>query len=258
MVAWQTILGHLSDLIFPQGCLVCDQVIASSDGFWCQKCAKRLAVELTTEYCPRCGHSAGLYVAGPNGCGQCRDHLPPYEAIVRVGLYHGLAGELVRKYKLGHQQRLDQSLATLLCAAIRGQAWCERLDALVAVPTSWTSRWRYRSNPIVHLAAPMSRDLKIPALPIMHVRGKRRRQMELPLSDRPSNVRGKFTVDRHARIEGTTLCVIDDVSTSGATLREVTRALKRAGAAQIYAAVLAKTDSGGQQTVPRPSIAVKG
>ena len=185
MRGWQTILSHVGDLIFPQACLACDQTISTSDGPWCRRCASNIAADLNVGYCPRCAHSVGPNLITTHGCGECREALPPFAAIVRIGNYHGIMGELVKKYKLGKQQRLDRCLAALLSAAIRGQTWCEEIDALVPVPTSLRSRWRYRSNPVGMLTGQMGLDLNLPVLPIVNMRGKKRRQMMAALIQKP-------------------------------------------------------------------------
>src|SRR5690606_21896524 len=105
----------------------------------------------------------------------------------------------------------------------------------------WPGRLRYGFHPAGLIAQAAGKRLGLPVLPLVRAHGKRRRQTGLPQSDRAANVRGAFHVARGARVAGATLCVVDDVSTSGATLRAIARVLKRAGAARVYGAVAAKT-----------------
>ena len=131
----------------------------------------------------------------------------------------------------------------MLAAVVAGQPWCDDLDALVPVPASLPERLHYRFCPVGLLAKTVAGELRLPVLPIVSVRGKKCRQVELPASARVQNVRGVFRLDRHAHVGGTRLCVLDDVATSNATLNEMATVLKRAGAARVDAAVLAKSSS---------------
>ncbi len=68
-------------------------------------------------------------------------------------------------------------------------------------------------------------------------------QVGLSKNQREENVRGAFAVVDRARLKGLALCLIDDVTTTGATLWEASRALKKAGVRDVYAAVIAKSES---------------
>ena len=173
----------------------------------------------------------------------CRRIPYPVDGFARVGPYDSLVGELVRRYKYGRQQRMDRMLSSMLAAVVSGQAWCSELDALVPVPASLAERLHYRFFPVGLLATAAARELHLPVLPIVRVRGKKCRQVGLPALARAQNVKGVFHVARHAQLEGARLCVVDDVATSNATLNEMAAVLKRAGAARGDVAVLAKSSS---------------
>jgi ComF family protein len=152
-------------------------------------------------------------------------------------------GRLIRRYKYARTQRMDRALSTLLADLVQGRHWHDHLDALVPVPTAARSWLDYRFRPVELMAAGVGRRLGLPVLPLIGVRGKRRRQVELSATQRVQNVRGVYYLRRHARARGATLCILDDVSTSGATLYEIGRVLRRAGAARVYAATIAAGDA---------------
>ena len=242
MTRWGRILGTLADVVFPRGCPLCDRTLPQPDDIWCPACTEALLSATGSDYCRRCGLSVGAYLVNPDGCPACRKNRNLLDGIARVGPYGSLVGEMVRRYKYGRRQQLDRPLGSLLAAGIQGQSWLGEIDALVPVPTSWMSRLQYRFRPVDLLAKQVGRELSLPVLPLLYVRGKKRKQVDLSSSERARNVRGVFRVRRRARVEDATLCVIDDVCTSGSTLREVARVLKRAGAGRVYGAALAKTD----------------
>jgi len=242
MPRWRDALNLVADLVFPRSCPGCDRTLTGQDDAWCRQCAEHLLKAAGADYCPRCGLPVGSYLVNPSGCAACRTNRNRLDGIARVGSYSGMVGEMVKKYKYGRRQRLDQALGSLLAAAVAGQWWRDQVEALVPVPTTWGSRLHYRFYPVGLLAAHVGHELSLPVLPLLYVRGKKRRQVELSHSERRRNVRGAFHLRRRVRVGGARLCVIDDVATTGSTLCEVARALKRAGAARVYAATLAKTN----------------
>ncbi len=247
-------LRHLADLILPDGCVACNTLLATGEGPWCVNCALQLARACHRAYCPRCGLTT-LEPAGlADGCPQCRTQPWALDGMARVGEYDGILREVIHAYKYGRRQRLDRPLGSLLAAALQRQPWVSDIEALVPVPTSWQSRYRYSFNPPTCMARQVGRELALPVLPMLYERGKLQRQADLPASMRAANVRGKYHLRRGAKPAGATCCVIDDVSTKGATLQEIARVLKKAGATAVYAAVVARTSPDGGDTLDAAEI----
>jgi predicted amidophosphoribosyltransferase len=157
-----------------------------------------------------------------------------------VGRYDGPIGDLVRKYKYQSRQQLDRPLGRLLVSSIAGHLPVDAIDVIVPVPTTRSSLMKYRFSPVGQLAEAVSQDLGIPVINALRVNGKQRRQTELPESQRQANVRGVFHLDPGTDLTDATVCMLDDVCTSGATFHEVARTLKAAGARRVFAACIAK------------------
>jgi ComF family protein len=238
----------LSELLFPCGCIKCNGIVTSGDGHWCLTCAQSLADAVGKDYCPRCGIDAEPYLVRKEGCSHCRSTASPLNHIVRVAPYDSPIGELVRRLKYGRDQRLDQPLGKLLADSIALAPWLGEVDALVPVPITFSSRLRYGYRPVDQIADQVGRQIGLPALPVLRVKGKKRNQVGLSPSQRIANVRGVFHLRRRANVESKTLCIIDDVATTGATIREVGRTLKKAGAKEVYGAIL--TRAGHRPTDP--------
>lgn len=236
------VLGALADLVLPPACHGCQRPLADPNVIWCEQCAATLLQITVPDYCPRCGGSVGPHLISPSGCRACRGQATPLAGVVRAGRYDGFLREMIRRYKYGGQQRLDKTLGRMLAEAIQGRPWADELDGLVPVPAPWRSRMDYGFSPVDLVAREVGRRLGVPVLTLMHVEGKKKRQVELAASQRTANVRGVFRLRRQARPNGAILCVIDDVATTGATIREMGRVLKRAGAKRVYAATVARQD----------------
>ncbi len=160
--------------------------------------------------------------------------------MVRVSPYEGVMQRLIRSYKYRRNQSLDQLLGRLLASAIDGAGWADRIDALVPIPMHWTHRIERGFHPVRMLAREVGKRLHLPVLQVLRRRRGGQHQVRLPQSKRPDNIRGAFSVDRHARVSSASLCLIDDVLTTGSTLQEAAGVLRAAGAGELFAAVLAK------------------
>jgi competence protein ComFC len=237
------LISPVLELIIPRGCAGCERTLTGDETGWCAECATALADAAAGEHCGRCGAALGPHLS-TDGCRNCRDPGWKLDGFARVGAYHGTIGSLVKRFKFGRQHRLDRPLGEFLAASFQGQPWSSEVDALVPIPIGLPGRIRYRAHPAGLLAFEVSARVRLPSLPLLAARGKKLRQVELPRSDRQKNVTGVYHLRPHARVAGTKLCLIDDVSTTGATLNAAAAVLKRAGAAAVYAAVLAKTEEG--------------
>ena len=197
-------------------------------------------------YCPACGRGGGPYSFDERGCAACRDRRVPYDGLVRVGPYAGPLRSLVLAYKYERRLDLGPVLGRVLAERAALAAWAERVELVVPVPLHWTRRMHRGFNQAEMLGRESARAVGVRGT----VRALRRvrptpHQTRLPPSRRVENVRGAFAVRRRgAKVEGRRVLLVDDVLTSGATAEECARTLKRAGAAEVYVAVLAVAGKG--------------
>jgi ComF family protein len=215
----------LASLLFGGSCFLCR---GAAPGLVCADCEAELPW-LGAEVCPRCA------LASPAGalCGRCLAAPPPFDATLAALWYRFPADVLVQALKFGGQLALARYLATLLQKSIADAA----VDYVVPVPLS-AARLRERGY---NHAGEIARRLAKGRLELELCERTRdaRPQIELPFAERQRNVRGAFAVRRP--LAGATVAVVDDVMTTGATLAEMARALKGAGAARVVNWVLART-----------------
>jgi predicted amidophosphoribosyltransferase len=150
---------------------------------------------------------------------------------------------MIRLAKFGGREHLNDVAGRMLAARLATAPWFNELDALVPVPTHWT----HRIEGGAHLSGALTRLIagrtRLPAASILRRTRGGPHQYEIRLAERDANVRGVFAVRRGMHVSGARLCVIDDISTTGATLAEVRRVLRKVGAAKVYAAIVAKGGS---------------
>ncbi len=188
--------------------------------------------------CPTCG-TPEVEAEGP--CLGCRNAPPPWHAATSFGPYEGVLRELVLLFKSRGRDELAAPLSGFILSALRRAGW-QRPAAVVAVPMTWVRRMRRGYNQAELLARAVARQLGTPLVHALRRRG-RGTQVGGARSDRLLLSAAAFPVRRP--VTGHVL-LVDDVLTTGATAAACTRALKRAGAAEIYVLTVARTPRPGR------------
>jgi len=210
---------------FGCSCFVCR---GAARGLLCAQCAAELP-RLARPLCPRCA------LESPGGaiCGRCLSQPPAYDATHAALAYDFPADTLVHALKFRGELALAPLLAGLLAPKLRGDG----IDHVVPVPLSAERLRRRGYNQAAEIARHLGRD----ALEVALCERTREAppQMELPYDERQRNVRGAFRCTR--ALIGARIAVVDDVMTTGATLDEMARTLKAAGAVHVENWVVART-----------------
>lgn len=237
MPAIAPILSSLSELIFPAVCLHCQ--VPGADYPLCAACLgslRRLAAEPA---CPLCG---SLIVLDDAGCQRCENKgLPHIDTTLRLTVYAGPARTLLLRAKFSRDWPLLEYLAKLAREDAVFQELASNTDALLPVPLHPRRLWSRGFNQ----SALIARTLQT-GKPILHtlkrVRHTDRQSKQSSATARKRNVKDAFTVTRPAVIEGRRILLIDDILTTGSTVTEAARTLKKAGAKSIATFTLATAD----------------
>ena len=214
--------------LLPQHCVLCTAP-AGADAV-CAECYRRLPW-LTAVRCPQCA----LPTLDGKVCGACLSEPPRYDSIASPFVYAWPLAPLVQQYKYGG----NLALARLLARAIADML-DQGADVIIPLPLA-PRRLRERGfNQALEFARLLSRSTGIPLAPhaCRRVRDTTP-QAALPWAERARNIRGAFVCD--ADFAGMRVAVVDDVMTTGATLNEIARNLRQAGAAEVQGWVVART-----------------
>jgi ComF family protein len=249
-------LGRQSlELLCPSSCALCRVSIDEYDETLCPRCWQQFQTTLAPPACPTCGHNVGTYELIDDRCHRCQNRRPVVSRLGRVGQYDGLLRDFTHALKYHNQTHLDRFLGKLIAATILGDKILSQAEILIPIPLHWRRRWKRHYNQSDLLARQIRYHLKKQGHNILIRRDLVRirhtvEQSSLAISDRIQNVRGAFAVRDDADFTGKHICLIDDITTTGATLRAAANALKKTNLAKITAAVLAV--AGNYE--PRPAI----
>ncbi|MQX37085.1 ComF family protein [Roseospira navarrensis] len=232
------------DLVLPPRCLRCGDLVADP-GALCADCFQAVAF-ITRPQCARCGVPFGGDWGEPEAdeaegllCGVCLRRRPAYTRARAALVYDDGARPLVLAFK--HADRTDAAGALAGWMARAGADVLDSADLVVPVPLHRWRLWRRRYNQSALLARAVAARAgrswspgvltRARATPTQGGRSRR---------GRAENVRGAFQVVRPERVEGRRVLLVDDVLTTGATVEEGARVLKRAGAVAVDVLTLAR------------------
>lgn len=224
----------------PGQCAVCR---SWSDRAICEECLLRYARAV-----PRCWTCAAQLPAELTGrrepkCGACLRDAPPLDRAIAALDYAFPWDRLLQQYKFHQAVELREALLDRLDRALLAAQAAEP-DVVLPVPLT-DARLRERGyNQSWEIARRLSarRGLRCEAELLLRVRDTAQ-QAQLPLAERGANVRGAFALEprRATELRGRHVALVDDVMTSGATLHEIARVVRQAGATRVEAWVVART-----------------
>jgi ComF family protein len=222
------VIDLIGDLLSPPRCAGCDAAVARRNVF-CASCAT--SVERCDAHVPS----------------DDRDPSPARAARAPVsdaafGWYGGALAQAIRRLKYEDRPDLARPLGSLLRSACRDAK--VRADAVLPVPLHPRRLVERGYNQSALLAAHVAREIGAPLLTSTHGRiVDTTAQVELSGAARAENVAAAFSVSGRAWVEGRTLLLVDDVTTTGATLDAARRPLLAAGARAVLGLALAQTPS---------------
>jgi ComF family protein len=222
----------LLDTLYPPVCLSCDAPVAMADTL-CPACFVKLR-PISAPMCPVLGLPFEVSLGPGALSAEAIADPPPFDRARAAVVYNEVARSLVGKLKYGDRPELAR-----FCAKLMAQAGHELLgpDAVfVPVPLHRARQFSRRYNQSTELARALSRLTGVPVDPLLVSRKKNtRQQVGLSRDARQRNIAGAFqpSPDISSRLRGRRAIIVDDVVTTGATVKAVTRALRAGGADRI-------------------------
>lgn len=225
-------------LAIPGRCWLCRLPLARPTWGICSCCTASLLQPLAC--CLQCGLPA---LSGHLPCGRCLQRAPGWDTMAYVTDYLPPLSTLIHHLKFTGTPSLAPALARLLLLRIlaaRREGKLHLPDAILSVPLHHTRAWRRGYNQSALIATPLSRWLGLEHYPsaIKRIRASPA-QHTLTAKERKRNLKGIFRVE--IPVAGRHMAIVDDVVTTGSTVAEIARLLKRQGAATVQVWCLCRT-----------------
>ena len=208
--------------------------------YLCNQCEAK-AVRIVAPFCQKCSEPFEGFITSEFTCANCAHRRIHFDAAVSAYRGRGMVREIIHEFKYGRQIHLRRLVARWLHAALdderlRGR----RFDVVVPVPLHATRLRERGFNQASLLAALLSAQTSIPSKPLLDRIRYTTTQTALDRSERMENLHDAFRLRKNADVRGLRVLLIDDVLTTGSTLSECARVLKRAGALSVHAATAAR------------------
>ncbi|HET6247072.1 MAG TPA: ComF family protein [Tepidisphaeraceae bacterium] len=246
--AWVKSLGgwlnDVADFCYPGICPACRAVCESGHEL-CPDCDEQIAALAQNPACFMCGLSLSYANAPcPNCAGRGVAH---YERIIRLGKFDDPIRPLIHQLKFHRVSNVGEFLAERLLAQDHVQSLLIEADCLLPVPLHGLRHFSRGYNQAEVIARRISRATDVPVVQAAaRVRDTHPQSHLHSRAERMANLRDAFELRDEKQIKGRHVIVVDDVMTTGATLRTLARALRPAKPASLSALVVAVAERDGR------------
>lgn len=231
-------IQSLNHLFWPFVCLNCRKNISETDNKLCQNCWDQLIVCTGSDYCRRCGRDAGSAAILEGACPNCQGKEIYFDGIARSGVYAQNLKKMILDFK-NSKTELDSILGFLADSALQGSDFINEIDCFVPVPLHWSRKFIRGYNQAHVLTKKINHRKFLINTDLIRIRRTKAQPTMTSPTARARNVAGAFAVRNGHKFAGKKICLVDDIKTTGATLNECAKTLKEAGAAKVFALVLA-------------------
>ena len=226
-------------LLYPATCTICGKNLRAGT-YLCDGCETK-AMRIVAPFCDKCSEPFEGSITSAFSCANCAHRTIYFDAAVAAYRSRGIVREIIHEFKYARQMHLRHIIGRWLCAALDDERLREvSFDLIVPVPLH-PARERERGfNQARLLAESLSAEISLPSRLVLERVRYTTTQTALDRSERMENLHNAFRLRKNADVRGLRVLLIDDVLTTGSTLSECARVLKRAGAISVHAATAAR------------------
>lgn len=235
----QKFFKKIIELIFPNQCLYCSKLIGQ-EGAFCNCCWKKLQF-ITDPKCNICSHPFEFQVADNLICAKCLSDKPSYDKAITVFRYNQIIKKVIGDFKYRDTTYLAKKFARILFN--RASSEIDKTDFIIAVPLHKKRLRKRKFNQAILLTKELSKLSKKEFFYDFLLRIKNTTaQAGLRKKQREKNLRGAFALNEKYKeiVKGKKILLIDDVMTTGTTLENCAKVLKKSGAKEVNILVIAK------------------
>jgi len=231
--------GAFLTLLYPPHCAICGAGLDRGQ-YLCTAC-NGTARRIEPPFCKTCSqpfHGAIEQEFSCSNCGQRRFH---FECAVACYQSRGIVRELLIRFKYQGEFYLRHPLGDWLAEGLADPRIApEKFDCLVPVPLHPARERERQFNQAKELAKILQRRTAAPLLDCLKRVRKTTTQTQFDRAERMENLRNAFKMRDNRSVEGKNLILVDDVFTTGSTVDECARVLKKAGANSVRVLTVAR------------------
>lgn len=223
----------LGKILFPQRCAYCGAVIPA-DTLTCAKCEKALP-RIEKDICIKCGREKAF-------C-SCKGE-KYYSCIIAPFYYEGIAQSGVRLFKFRNFPQNHEAYADEMAKTVRKRLPDKKFDLIISVPTTEKSIRKRGYDQAYLIAEKLGENLSVECRKDILIKiYETKTQHSLSGMLRKGNLLGAFDVTDRNAVDGKTVLLCDDISTSGETFNECAKMLWLNGAKEVCCTAVAVTKS---------------
>lgn len=238
-------ITQLINIFLPNLCPSCKDFTVSGQGV-CHSCAAQLSY-IGNNHCKICTLPFDLAVGNDMECGECLKSPPFFDKIYAPFLYDGTIIKLILQFKHHDALFLAPTLSNFLKSTLDNHNI--QADLILPVPLHYKKLLKRKYNQSQILATYIASYIKKPLKASMLTRIKDGSQKGKNKSERQHNVRNSFALSNKKALMGKTILLVDDVITTGATVNEIARILKKNGAKKVLVISLARVSFNGHNHI---------
>ena len=191
-------------------------------------------------FCRVCSQPFQGAIEGSFTCQTCVERKLHFECAIAPYLSRGIVRELIHRFKYRGEYHLRHQLGRWLCEGFHDERLAIRADLIIPVPLHPLRQREREFNQASELARLASQSAGIPFCDGLQRLRYTTSQTRFDRQERMENLRNAFIIRKNAPVHGKRLILIDDVLTTGSTLDECARVLRKAGAKSIRALTIAR------------------
>jgi competence protein ComFC len=232
-------LRGIISLLYPPACGICAAEV-DADKYLCPDCEAKLP-RIKPPFCSKCSEPFQGTITNHFECANCAHRALYFVNAVSAFRSRGMVRRIILQFKYGGQIHLRHLVASWLFAALEDDRLRDQMfDLIVPVPLH-PARERERGfNQAALLAELLSPRMSIQVRQILERVRYTTTQTAFDRTERMENLRGAFRLRRNVDLRQLRVLLVDDVLTTGSTLSECARVLRKSGACSVHAATAAR------------------
>jgi ComF family protein len=236
----QSVLKCLADLVFPPQCMACGTVLRENKLSFCQDCFSQIGF-IYSPLCSLCGQPFSEPGVSDHMCGACLLAAPAFSVARALGQYERVLMDVIHRFKYGGKTSLGERLGKFMADFSYPSLAITDYSLIMPVPLHPRRLKQRGFNQAVILAREISRRFSVH---LDFVSLQRivftEPQVGLGKDMRERNIRGAFRVADAGRIRDEKIILVDDVYTTGSTVKECARILMKSKAEKVAVLTLAR------------------